>query len=66
MKALQRRHLRAVRLHYSEAHLSRLLKGPGLSCQRPKVSDFARRRLRSMQCRTSLVSAFWSQAQLPL
>jgi transposase len=31
-----------------------------------QVSDFARRRLRSMQRRTSLVSAFWSQAQLPL
>lgn len=31
-----------------------------------QVSDFARRRLRSMQRRPTLVSAFWKQAELPL
>lgn len=31
-----------------------------------QVSDFARRRLRSMQRRPTLVSAFWAQAELPL
>ena len=31
-----------------------------------QVSDFARRRLRSMQRRSTLVSAFWQQAQLAL
>jgi len=31
-----------------------------------QVSDFARRRLKSMQRRPQLVSAFWAQAQLPL
>lgn len=30
-----------------------------------EVSDFARRRLKSMQRRPSLVAAFWSQAELP-
>lgn len=31
-----------------------------------QVSDFARRRLRSMQRRPKLVAAFWTQAELPL
>ena len=31
-----------------------------------QVSDFARRRLRSMQRRPTLVSAFWEQAELPV
>jgi transposase len=31
-----------------------------------QVSDFARRRLRSMQRRPMLVTAFWKQAELPL
>jgi transposase len=31
-----------------------------------QVSDFARRRLKSMQRRPALVSAFWSQAELAL
>lgn len=31
-----------------------------------QVSDFARRRLRSMQRRSTLVSAFWAQAELAL
>jgi len=31
-----------------------------------QVSDFARRRLKSMRRRPPLVSAFWSQAVLPL
>lgn len=31
-----------------------------------QVSHFARRRLKSMQRRPQLVSAFWAQAQLPL
>jgi len=31
-----------------------------------QVSDFARRRLKSMQRRPALVSAFWQQAELPL
>ena len=31
-----------------------------------ELSDYARRRLRSMQCRPTLVTAFWKQAELPL
>ena len=31
-----------------------------------EVSDFARRRLKSMQRRPKLVTAFWAQAELPL
>ena len=31
-----------------------------------ELSDYARRRLRSMQRRPTLVSAFWKQAELPL
>jgi hypothetical protein len=31
-----------------------------------EVSDFARRRLKSMQRRTTLVRAFWKQAELAL
>ena len=31
-----------------------------------QVSDFARRRLRSMQRRPTLVTSFWQQAELPL
>ncbi len=31
-----------------------------------QVSDFARRRLKSMQRRSNLVAAFWEQAELPI
>jgi transposase len=31
-----------------------------------EVSDFARRRLKSMQRRPNLVTAFWTQAELPI
>jgi hypothetical protein len=31
-----------------------------------EVSDFARRRLKSMQRRPSLIRAFWKQAELAL
>lgn len=32
----------------------------------PQLSDVARRKLKSMQRRTTLVTAFWKQAELPL
>jgi transposase len=31
-----------------------------------EVSDFARRRLKSMQRRPTLITAFWKQAELPI
>lgn len=31
-----------------------------------EVSDFARRRLKSMQCRRPLIQTFWKQAELAL
>lgn len=53
-------------VEYIWAHLKQHEVGNFCATQIAQVSDFARRRLKSMQRRSTLVSAFWQQAELPL
>jgi transposase len=53
-------------VEYIWAHLKQHEIGNFCATQIAQVGDFARRRLKSMQRRTTLVTAFWQQAELAL
>ncbi len=53
-------------VEYLWAHLKQHEVGNFCAIQLAQVSDFARRRLKSMQRRPTLVTAFWQQAELAL